>query len=44
MKLTKVQKATRFIVYTTRDLLITSLIIGILPTIWLGLIYLIFGI
>ena len=43
MKLTKVQKATRFIVYTSRDLLLLSMISGILPTVMLGLIYQILG-
>lgn len=44
MKLTKVQKATRFIVYSTGNLLLLSMITGILPTIVLGSIYQIFGI
>ncbi len=43
MKLTKIQKATRFIVYTSRDLLLLSMISGILPTVMLGLIYQILG-
>lgn len=44
MKLTKVQKATRFIVYSAGSVLLISTISGILPTILLGLIYQIFGI
>ena len=43
MKLTKAQKTTRFIVYTSRDLLLLSMISGILPTVMLGLIYQILG-
>jgi len=38
-KLTKVQKTTRFIVYTIRDLTILSTISGILPAIIAGQIY-----
>lgn len=37
MKLTKVQKTTRFIVYRLADLLLLSMITGILPTVVLGL-------
>lgn len=44
MKLTKVQKATRFIVYTVGYSLMLSSITGILPVTLLGLIYQIFGI
>lgn len=44
MKLTKVQKATRFIVYRLSDLLLLSMITGILPTAMLGLGYQILGI
>jgi len=39
MKLTKVQKTTRFIVYKLRDLLLVSMVSGILPTLMLGQIY-----
>lgn len=44
MKLTKVQKATRFIVYSARNLLLLSMITGILPVALLGLGYQILGI
>lgn len=44
MKLTKVQKTTRFIVYTIRDLTLVSTVTGILPTLTLGLVYQILGI
>jgi len=44
MKLTKVQRTTRFIVYGLGDLFMLSMITGILPTAMLGLIYQIFGI
>lgn len=43
MKLTKVQKTTRFIVYSIRNLVLLSLITGILPTFLLGQIYQILG-
>lgn len=39
MKLTKVQKTTRFIVYSIRNLILLSLISGILPTALLVKIY-----
>ncbi len=43
MKLTKVQKATRFIVYTSRNLLLLSMISGILPALVTGQVYQILG-
>ena len=43
MKLTKVQKVTRFIVYTSRDLLLLSMLSGILPAIVAGRVYQILG-
>lgn len=43
MGLTKVQKTTRFTVYTLGILLLLSLITGILPTFLLGQIYQILG-
>lgn len=36
-KLTKVQKTTRFIVYTVRNILLLGLISGIIPAIMCGL-------
>lgn len=44
MKLTKVQKVTRFIVYRLADLLLLTTITGILPVTLLGLGYQILGI
>lgn len=44
MKLTKVQRTTRFIVYGLGDLFMLSMISGILPTLALGLGYQILGI
>lgn len=43
-KLTKVQKTTRFIVYTIRNTFILSIVFGILPAIICGNIYHILGI
>lgn len=43
MKLTKLQKATRFIVYTIRDLTLLSMITGILPIYACGMLYQILG-
>lgn len=39
MKLTKVQKMTRFTVYSLGILLLLSLITGILPTFLCGIVY-----
>ncbi len=44
MKLTKVQKATRFIIYRLVDLFMLSLVTGILPIYLCGMLYQIFGI
>lgn len=44
MKLTKVQKTTRFIVYTARNVILLSLITGILLAIIAGPIYQILGV
>lgn len=44
MKLTKLQKVTRFIVYTSRDLILVSFISGILPAMVTGQVYQILGI
>lgn len=44
MKLTKVQRATRFIVYTSRNLMLLSFISGILPAYSCGMLYQILGI
>ena len=43
MKLTKVQKTTRFIVYMTGKIIMLSLISGILPTFLCGMLYQILG-
>lgn len=43
MKLTKVQKVTRFIVHTIGYILLLSLITGILPAFLCGMLYQIFG-
>lgn len=44
MKLTKLQKATRFIIYRLGDLLLLSMITGILPIYLSGMLYQILGI
>ena len=44
MKLTKIQKTTRFIVYTIRDLTLVSTVTGILPIYLCGMLYQILGI
>lgn len=43
MKLTKLQKTTRFIVYRLADLLLLSMITGILPAMVTGQVYQILG-